>query len=599
MTIRFPSETINIVTATNPISNQPQRMLFIGQMTTGTATSGQLYQNILDDASWDTLFGRNSMLAAMIRSAKLLNNVSAVDAIPLSDAVASTPAVGSIVFTSPSIVGTISVTVGSKVNNTYVVPVTANEAIGSIAIAAAALINADTTSSVVATAPTHISSVVFSGSGLNDATSGGTYTGPSNLTYIVKIDATNTPDTFEWSSDGGSTWTTGVAITGSAQTLSNGVTVHFGATTGHTLHDQWTIIANANTLTLTAVNKGTCGNGISLGYASTIPNYTATITGMTNGATDPVLTTLFANVSNIRYQTIIYPSNYTISTLQTFLDPRWNVTNRILDGIGIMSMTGSAAGLSSTIGALNDQNIAIHCNKTISTSTLVGSAITEFDYVIAAQIGAINALRLTAGADISQYVIGGSTLGGASIASLPFGNTPMPNLPVIAVGNEWADDETSELNAAGGFALGNNPTYTSIIFGNTQTTYKTDSAGNPDPSYNYIEYVETASNVREYFWNNIRAQFAQCRLTLGDVVGNNMANAAVISAAFDSLYATLSSGNYMLTQAGESAMAFFKANKTVSLDLATGTATVFMITPIVTQLRVIYVTMKLAFNFNS
>ena len=36
-------------------------------------------------------------------------------------------------------------------------------------------------------------------------------------------------------------WTTGVAVTGSAQTLDDGVTVTFAATTGHTLDDQWNI----------------------------------------------------------------------------------------------------------------------------------------------------------------------------------------------------------------------------------------------------------------------------------------------------------------------------------------------------------------------
>ena len=86
-----------------------------------------------------------------------------------------------------------------------------------------------------------VGSATFTGTGLNDMTSGGTFTGATALNYKVEIDATNTPDTFKWSDDGGTTWdATGVAITGSAQTLNNGVTVTFGATTGHTLGDYWT-----------------------------------------------------------------------------------------------------------------------------------------------------------------------------------------------------------------------------------------------------------------------------------------------------------------------------------------------------------------------
>lgn len=81
----------------------------------------------------------------------------------------------------------------------------------------------------------------FTGSGLDDLTAGGTSTTNDVVNYKVEIDATGTPDTFKWSDDGGTTWdATGVAITGAAQTLNNGVTVTFTATTGHTLADYWT-----------------------------------------------------------------------------------------------------------------------------------------------------------------------------------------------------------------------------------------------------------------------------------------------------------------------------------------------------------------------
>jgi len=86
-----------------------------------------------------------------------------------------------------------------------------------------------------------VGAVSFTGTGLNDATSGGAYSGTGNsATYEVEIDATGIPDTFKWKKDSGA-YTTGVAITGSAQTLSDGVTITFAATTGHTLGDKWTI----------------------------------------------------------------------------------------------------------------------------------------------------------------------------------------------------------------------------------------------------------------------------------------------------------------------------------------------------------------------
>ena len=80
------------------------------------------------------------------------------------------------------------------------------------------------------------------GSGLDDCTISGTYTGTTQIVYKVEIDATGTPDTYEWFKDGVSQ-DTGVAITGAAQTLDNGVTVTFVATTGHTILDDWSSTA--------------------------------------------------------------------------------------------------------------------------------------------------------------------------------------------------------------------------------------------------------------------------------------------------------------------------------------------------------------------
>ena len=90
-------------------------------------------------------------------------------------------------------------------------------------------------------------SVTFTGSGLDDATSGGTYTGNGDIEYKVVIDATGTPDTFEWFKDSVSQ-ASGVSITGSAQTLDNGLTITFAATTGHTTNDQW-VFHPATTIT--------------------------------------------------------------------------------------------------------------------------------------------------------------------------------------------------------------------------------------------------------------------------------------------------------------------------------------------------------------
>ena len=69
-------------------------------------------------------------------------------------------------------------------------------------------------------------------SALNDLTSSGTYSGSIKTKFIIQIDSTGTPDTFKWQKENGAL-TSGVSITGSGQTLSDGVQITFGATTGH------------------------------------------------------------------------------------------------------------------------------------------------------------------------------------------------------------------------------------------------------------------------------------------------------------------------------------------------------------------------------
>lgn len=81
----------------------------------------------------------------------------------------------------------------------------------------------------------------FSGDGLNDVTWGTGYSGAGSSAYFeVEIDGEGTPDTFRWRKNGGG-WTSLVAITGAAQTLSDSQTITFAATTGHTSGDKWAI----------------------------------------------------------------------------------------------------------------------------------------------------------------------------------------------------------------------------------------------------------------------------------------------------------------------------------------------------------------------
>lgn len=87
---------------------------------------------------------------------------------------------------------------------------------------------------------TWTSVVEFVGAGLDDETVGGTFTGHREMSFIAEVeDASQNPDTFMWSSDGGHTWTESVNMSSGAVTLEENVTILWAAVNGHTDRDSW------------------------------------------------------------------------------------------------------------------------------------------------------------------------------------------------------------------------------------------------------------------------------------------------------------------------------------------------------------------------
>jgi len=98
--------------------------------------------------------------------------------------------------------------------------------------------------------------VVFTGGGLNDLSKSGTYSCPGGRNYRVQVDGTGIPDTFRWSNNAGASYqATDVAMTGAPQLLECGLSVTFGATTGHTLTNFWTFNATDGTAYLQIADR--------------------------------------------------------------------------------------------------------------------------------------------------------------------------------------------------------------------------------------------------------------------------------------------------------------------------------------------------------
>lgn len=133
----------------------------------------------------------------------------------------------------------------------------------------------------------------LTGTGLNDLTSGGTFSGTTDQFDII-VTSTGTPDIFEWRLNGGS-YTTGVSMTGSAQSLADGVTITFAATTGHTIAANCPLVTGmpaptGGCWTVNATSGGTWPTGAVVENFPTGPNQPLGWKNLATGAPDFVPT---------------------------------------------------------------------------------------------------------------------------------------------------------------------------------------------------------------------------------------------------------------------------------------------------------------------
>ena len=368
------------------------------------------------------------------------------------------------------------------------------------------------------------------------------------------------------------------------------------------------IVTGSNTtgtVTLTAVNAGTCGNGIGIEVVGTVAGVTPSVTAMSSGATDPTITNLFNVVGDQRYQTVIFPSNLDTTIVATsdtsttsFLDPRWNATNSILDGVCVTAKTDTLANIKTFLNNQNSQSLIVACQETVNDTLYKGSSIFELNEVIAAKIGAVRALGLTNGADNSSVIVANNldSIGGAHIASLPYMNRAV-FLPIIDIGKGWTASEIEEINDAGGFIVGNNINRTKTVLGQVYTTYKTDSSGNADQTYQYLNSVDIASTASEFLYNNLKSVFSQYRLTDGSVYSDrNIINLNGIKSKLTEYYVTLSGEDYLLYRDGADNIKYFVDNLTLSIDMLTGSVSGSAKAPLVSQLRSLDLKLQAVFN---
>ncbi len=366
-----------------------------------------------------------------------------------------------------------------------------------------------------------------------------------------------------------------------------------------------TAAVTTDTVTLTSVHTGLWNNFISLRIESLPAGITVTtLDAFTGGSGQEDTSTIFAQVSTIRYQSIVYDAQYELSDVVNFLDARFNSTNAVLDGVAIIGATNTDTNLKGQADTLDSLSAMFLANKPVSIALKYeGSAMLELDFAVASQFAAIRSLRLTPGQNIANLLVGGSifsTVGGANRAALPYHNTPFANLPVIEQELGWTFPEQDELNNSGVGFLGNNTNANGIIAGDIVTMYLTNSNDVSDKTFKFLNAVDTSSAVREFFFNNNKEQYAQAVLSQGDPIANaNMVTAQSIDAFQTTLYTKLSENPFALTPKGDNAVKFFEDNLTVSVDFASGLVSIVAEVPIVSQVRVIDATLRIAFTIQT
>ncbi len=506
----LPRVNFSILPADVEVGVTEQRLLFIGQKTSGgTATAGQLVQDIQNDNSWDTLFGAKSILADMVRRARKLCTDCGyqvrIDAIPLEDAGSSVASTATIAFSgTATATGKIKVVIGSEYYHSYIIDASVDETASAIATKLKNAIDADTKAPFSATVST-------------------------------------------------------------------------------------------STVTITFANKGTIGNDTTLYYDGSIAGVTITLTAFASGATDPQVTaTTLAVIGGMRYQGIVSPIEYGITAIKSELDARFNANNKILDGVLFVDKTDTLANHKTALTALNSPNVHYQCDKVVSNTDYKGSSIPEFSFIKAVYNATVRVLRNSEGANIGTLVIGqypNDVTGGTHLNSLPFFNSRCAYLNPIKPPLHWKSDEINELTEVGGSVWDNNSADNTLVMGEQLTTYKTDSAGNEDITWKYLNYRDTESAVREYRFVSFKKDFAQSRM--------NDDTEKVVRNAFLKYYKVLADDNHRLLREGKETYDFYKKNLKISLDFAKGRVTVYCLDPIVTQLRECIGYFKVTFDIST
>lgn len=360
----------------------------------------------------------------------------------------------------------------------------------------------------------------------------------------------------------------------------------------------FTFAHDNTTGTFTAVNGGSIANNWPIKVEGRVPGLTYTLTGWTGGATDPDLSTLFDDVSDIRFQGIVWPESYSSATIKNFIDPRKNVDNDVKDGQAFITINETFVTAKTTALGLNSSEITLISNEPVDEADWKGMCVPTAPDMISAYMTAVRALRIEDGISVSDYVSTNAPndqFGGVHMHSLPFFNTPIRFVGKQRSGSGYSGAEQLELEQSGVSVLGDNRSKTGTVLGQVVTSWQKDPAGNDDETWKYLNWRDTHGAIREYMVLNNRKRWAQARLSTGNAVpGYDIATEAAVRAYQIELFGDLADD--LLAVKGQQAREFFENHLSVVLELENRRVIINSKVPMMSQLGEIIGTIQYSFD---
>lgn len=256
-----------------------------------------------------------------------------------------------------------------------------------------------------------------------------------------------------------------------------------------------TAAAATGTVTITADNKGLCGNEIDIrfnyygtaGGEATPVGLACTVTAMTGGATNPTLTTALGNLGNMPFDFIISPFTDTASltALQGFLNDttgRWSWTSQLYGHV-FMAYTGTFAALTTLGLTRNNQHETI--------LGFYGSPTPSWIWASALAAQAAVSVRADPG--------------------IPLQNLALQGVLAPPIASQFLDSirETLLYDGISTFTVEQDGT---VETENIITTYQVNPEGSPDDSYLEIETMFQLMLEIRTLQTMLSSKYARCKL---------------------------------------------------------------------------------------